>query len=68
MLQNTSLFEQVSNLCKYNLVEFTRQGLNSKLSELKDWGVELSAPIEETMFFYPIVAMLNNLAREISNK
>ena len=24
--------------------------------------------IEETMFFYPIVAMLNNLAREISNK
>ncbi len=63
-----SLFEQVSNLCKYNLVEFTRQGLNSKLSELKDWGVELSAPIEETMFFYPIVAMLNNLAREISNK
>ena len=62
-----SLFEQASKLCKNNLVEFTRQGLNAKLSELQDWGVELSAPIEETMFFYPIVAMLNNLAREISN-
>ena len=62
-----SLFEQASKLCKVNLVEFTRQGLNAKLGELQDWGVELSAPIEETMFFYPIVAMLNNLAREISN-
>lgn len=63
-----SLFEQIPELCKYNLVEFTRQGLRAKLSELSDWGQDPSAPIEETMFFYPIVAMLNNLAREISNK
>ena len=63
-----SLFEQIPDLCKYNLVEFTRQGLNAKLNELSDWGQDPSAPIEETMFFYPIVAMLNNLAREISNK
>lgn len=63
-----SLFEQIPDLCKYNLVEFTRQGLKAKLNELSDWGQDPSAPIEETMFFYPIVAMLNNLAREISNK
>lgn len=63
-----SLFEQIPRLCKYNLVEFTRQGLKAKLNELSDWGQDPSAPIEETMFFYPIVAMLNNLAREISNK
>lgn len=63
-----SLFEQIPELCKYNLVEFTRQGLKAKLNELSDWGQDPSAPIEETMFFYPIVAMLNNLAREISNK
>ena len=63
-----SLFEQIPGLCKYNLVEFTRQGLKAKLNELSDWGQDPSAPIEETMFFYPIVAMLNNLAREISNK
>ena len=63
-----SLFEQIPALCKYNLVEFTKQGLKAKLNELSDWGQDPSAPIEETMFFYPIVAMLNNLAREISNK
>ena len=65
---DSSLFEQIPELCKYNLVEFTRQGLKAKLNELSDWGQDPSAPIEETMFFYPIVAMLNNLAREISNK
>ena len=42
--------------------------IHEKLNELSDWGQDPSAPIEETMFFYPIVAMLNNLAREISNK
>ena len=63
-----SLFDQIPKLCKYNLVEFTRQGLKAKLNELSDWGQDPSAPIEETMFFYPIVAMLNNLAREISNR
>jgi len=63
-----SLFNQIPELCKYNLEEFTKQGLKAKLGELSDWGVDPSAPIEETMFFYPVVAMLNNLAREISNK
>ena len=60
------LFEQIPKICKYNLVEFTRQGIKAKLNELSDWGQDSSANIEETMFFYPIVAMLNNLAREIS--
>lgn len=63
-----SLFARMPELCKINLIEFTKQGLNAKLSELKDWGVDPTAPIEETMFFYPVVAMLNNLAREISKK
>ena len=62
-----SLFNQIPQMCKYNLLEFTKQGLKSKLEELSDWGVDPTAPIEETMFFYPIVAMLNNLAREIAN-
>lgn len=65
---DASLFNQIASLCKYNLSEFTKQGLNAKLEELSDWGVDPTAPIEETMFFYPIVAMLNNVAREISNK
>ena len=65
---DASLFTQIPALCKYNLEEYTKQGLKAKLDELSDWGVDPMAPIEETMFFYPIVAMLNNLAREISNK
>lgn len=63
---DASLFSKIPELCKQNLIEFTKQGLQAKLDELSDWGVDPTAPIEETMFFYPIVAMLNNLAREIS--
>lgn len=64
---DASLFSKIPSLCKKNLDEFTKQGLKAKLDELSDWGVEPTAPVEETMFFYPVVAMLNNLAREISN-
>ena len=64
---DASLFSKIPSLCKKNLEEFTKQGLKGKLGELSDWGVEPTAPVEETMFFYPVVSMLNNLAREISN-
>lgn len=64
---DASLFSKIPSLCKKNLEEFTKQGLKAKLDELSDWGVEPTAPVEETMFFYPVVSMLNNLAREISN-
>lgn len=65
---DSSMFDQIPDLCRQHLDEYTRQGLKAKLTELSDWGQDSSAPIEETMFFYPIVAMLNNLAREISKK
>lgn len=64
---DASLFSKIPSLCKKNLEEYTKQGLKAKLDELKGWGVEPTAPVEETMFFYPVVAMLNYLAREISN-
>lgn len=64
---DASLFSKIPSLCKYNLEEYTKQGLKAKLDELSDWGADPTAPIEETMFFYPMVAMLNNLAREIGN-
>lgn len=48
------------------LIEFTKQGLNRKREELRAWGTDSDAKIEETLFFYPIVPMLSKLAREIS--
>ena len=41
------------------------EGLEKKNDELKAWGAGDDADIEETLFFYPIVAMLSNLARNI---
>lgn len=56
----------VKKICKGDLVEFTTQGLERKKEELKNWGDDASADVEETLFFYPIVAVLNNLASQIA--
>jgi hypothetical protein len=55
----------VQNTCLNNLTEYAKLGLIKKQGELKTLGEE--DVIEETLFFYPIVGMLNNLAREIGN-
>ena len=56
----------VRRCCKLELEEYTLQGYNKKIEELKTWGQDEDSEIEETMFFYPIVPMLNNLARELA--
>lgn len=56
----------VKEICKEDLVEYTKQGLAKKIEELKSWGANEENEIEETLFFYPFVAMLSNLARKLS--
>lgn len=62
---DASIIRNVKGICKEDLIEFTKQGLEKKNNELKQWGAGDDADIEETLFFYPIVAMLSNLARKI---
>ncbi|MDR2843736.1 MAG: hypothetical protein LBV57_03720 [Candidatus Symbiothrix sp.] len=54
----------VRETCQKDLREYIKLGLEHKMEELKDLGADNT--IEETLFFYPIVGMLNRLAREIS--
>lgn len=63
---DASVIKNVKDICKEDLVEYTKQGLEKKLDEIKSWGLGNDAEIEETLFFYPIVAMLSNLARKIN--
>lgn len=57
--------ENIKNICRKNLMEYAKLGLDCRKEELKSWGAD--EKIEETLFFLPLVGMLNNLAREISN-
>lgn len=63
---DASVIPAVKKICKGDLVEFTKQGLERKIEELENWGDDTSADVEETLFFYPIVAVLNDLARQIA--
>ena len=62
---DASLVSKVKEICNSDLLEYTKQGLEQKYEELESWGANGEAEIEETLFFYPIVAMLSNLARQI---
>ena len=62
---DAGIMKNVRALCKDDLVEYTKQGLLKKEEELTSWGAGQETDVEETMFFYPITAMLANIARNI---
>jgi len=62
---DAGLVSTVKDICNSDLLEYTKQGLEKKYEELESWGANGDAEVEETLFFYPIVAMLSNLARQI---
>ncbi|MDP4268725.1 MAG: hypothetical protein Q8909_01230 [Bacteroidota bacterium] len=61
---NAKIADEVKRICLCNLHEYTKKGLHKKLEELRSLGAE--GDIEETLFFYPLIGVLNNLAREIA--
>lgn len=63
---NASVIKNVKAICKEDLIEYTKQGLEKKLEEIVAWASDDNTEMEETMFFYPIVPMLSNLARKIN--
>lgn len=59
---NTGMIETYKKLLEKDLEQNVREGLKIKKSELDSQ----TDPIEETLFFYPLVGALNNLAYEIT--
>ena len=59
-----SILDSVSEICKKNVLEYMKLGMENKKEKIKDLGTD--GELEETLFFYPLVGILNNLAREIN--
>ena len=65
--------EQIRELCSMNLREYIGSGVNKQMEEFDNWQEDgnnsdkASERIDETLFFLPIIGMLNNLARNIAN-
>ena len=61
---------KVKDMCNKNLLEYTRKGINSYITETNsrqdDNKNSSEIQINETLFFLPIIGMLNNVAREIA--
>ena len=58
-----NVLQKIKELCldKDDLKEFLERGIKEKQAEM-----ESDRKIEETLFFYPLIGVLNKLAREIS--
>ena len=56
-------WETVKKCCKRDVEKFLKDGLAKKNNEIETTG---AAPdVEETLFFYPLVGILNNMAKEV---
>ena len=56
----------IKKICNVKLKEYAKSALEARINELKTWNADVSCKLEETLYFYPIIGMLNNLAREMS--
>lgn len=56
----------INELCKIRLKEYAKSALDARKDELKTWNADETCKLEETIFFFPVIGMLNNLAREIA--
>ncbi|MBQ8223001.1 MAG: hypothetical protein IJZ87_06635 [Bacteroidales bacterium] len=56
----------IKDLCNIKLEQFAKSALDARKEELKTWKADDSCKLEETLFFYPVIGMLNNLAREMA--
>lgn len=56
----------IDEICKTKLKQYIKSALEARKEELKTWNADENSKLEETLFFYPIIGMLNNLAREMA--
>ncbi len=62
---NPAIFEELKSIIKQDLYMRMKDGLNEKLLEVQD---NSNIPLEETLFFYPLVGVLHKMAQNIFNK
>lgn len=58
-----SKWDIVKQCCKKDIMKHLKDGIRQKEEELQETGAE--SKIEETLFFYPLVGILNQMAREL---
>lgn len=46
--------------------EYAKSALDARKDELQTWNADETCRLEETLFFFPVIGMLNNLAREMA--
>lgn len=56
---------KVMKVCKKNVEQYLSTGINIRKEELSNLGDQLN--IDETLFFFPLIGVLNNLAYQIVN-
>ena len=56
---------KAKEMCSHGLLEYTKQGLAKKKEELESWGLDNESEVEETLFFYPLVPILNLLSSKL---
>lgn len=56
---------KAKDICLRSLLEYTKQGLAKKKEELDTWGLDDESEVEETLFFYPLVPILNLLGSKL---
>jgi hypothetical protein len=61
---NVRIFEKVLEICKLDLSEYLNQGLE-KINKIISEEESSTHEITESLFFYPIVGVLNNLAQKL---
>lgn len=61
-----SILESVKKECYRDLEKFVQQGLDKKINEIKESGA--ADEVEESLFFYPLVGVINALSRKIYQK
>lgn len=58
-----SKWEIVQKYCQRDIKSYLKNGISSKMEEIEQTGAE--PKIEETLFFYPLVGILNMVAQEV---
>lgn len=62
---DSSIMKQVYEICKKDIANYFNDGLKKRKNSNKAEGVGAENKVEETLFFYPLVGIINAVAREI---
>ena len=68
---DSAILNSIKRISKENLDEYIYSGLEQYKTEFERWGGDSNSSemkLSETLFFLPIIGMLNNLANKIANQ